>query len=210
MKKLIVAATLVIVFAFIVLAVYAADQPEKAAPSPQFACPMHADIIAAWAAKCPKCGMALVKSDAKPDEKPASLPFACPMHPDVKATWAAKCPKCGMEIVKSDAKPAAKMMEQCKAMMEQKQKMMADMKAQDAKLTEQVAEMNRAPQDKKVDLMAALLTNMVQQRIAMEARMMKMHEEMMQHMMQHMMMGKDSMSQCPMMKGMSDKPAGTQ
>ena len=32
----------------------------------------------------------------------------------------------------------------------------------------------------------------------------KMDDEMMQHMMQHMQMGKNSMSQCPMMKGMKD------
>jgi hypothetical protein len=32
----------------------------------------------------------------------------------------------------------------------------------------------------------------------------KMHEEMMLHMMQHMQKGKESMSQCPMMKGMMD------
>ena len=45
---------------------------------------------------------------------------------------------------------------------------------------------------------------MVEQRIAMNVRMAKMQEEMMQHMMQHMQMGKESMSQCPMMKGMKD------
>ena len=52
--------------------------------------------------------------------------------------------------------------------------------------------------------MAAVITRMVEQRIAMDARMAKMQEEMMQHMMQHMQMGKESMSQCPMMKGMKD------
>jgi hypothetical protein len=97
-----------------------------------------------------------------------------------------------------------KMMERCQAMKEQKQKMMADMKAQNAELTEQVAEMNSAPVDKKMSLMAAVITHMVEQRIAMDARMAKMQDEMMQHMMQHMQMGKDSMSQCPMMKGMKD------
>ena len=102
--------------------------------------------------------------------------------------------------VKSLAEP--KMMERCKEMMEQKQKMMEDMKAQDAQLTQQLSEMNGAPEDKKTDLMAALLTQMVEKRIAMDARKAKMEEEMMQHMMQHMQMGKGSMSQCPMMKGM--------
>jgi hypothetical protein len=95
-----------------------------------------------------------------------------------------------------------KMKEQCQQMKEQKQKMKEDMKAQNAELTEQLSQMNSAPDDKKVGLMAAVLTHMVEQRIAMDARMAKMEEEMMQHMMQHMQMGKESMSQCPMMKGM--------
>ena len=96
----------------------------------------------------------------------------------------------------------AKMMERCQEMKEQKQKMKEDMEAQNAQLTEQLAKMNSAPEDQKMDLMAAVLTLMVEQRIAMDARKAKMEEEMMQHMMQHMQMGKESMSQCPMMKGM--------
>ncbi len=99
---------------------------------------------------------------------------------------------------------AAKMMEQCQEMKEQKQKMMEDMKAQDAELTEDVAKMNSAPADKKVDEIAAVVNHMLEQRIAMDARMAKMHEKMMEHMMQHMQMGGESMSQCPMMKGMKD------
>ena len=98
----------------------------------------------------------------------------------------------------------AKMMERCQAMKEQKEKMMADMKAQDAELTVQVAKMNSAPENKKLDLMAAVVTQMVEQRTAMNVRKAKMDEEMMKHMMQHMQMGKESMSQCPMMKGMKD------
>lgn len=97
-----------------------------------------------------------------------------------------------------------KMMARCQQMQEQKQKMMADMKAQDAALTEQIATMNSASKDKKMRLMAAVITSMVEQRITMDARKAKMEEEMMQHMMQHMQMGKNSMSQCPMMKGMKD------
>jgi hypothetical protein len=97
-----------------------------------------------------------------------------------------------------------KMMESCQAMKEQKQKMQADMKAQDAELTEHVAKMNRAPEAEKLSVMAAVITHMVEQRITMDARMAKMEEEMMKHMMEHMQMGKESMSQCPMMKGMDD------
>ena len=100
-----------------------------------------------------------------------------------------------------------KMMTRCQQMQEQKQKMMADMKAQDAALTEQIATMNSASKDKKMRLMAAVITSMVEQRIAMDARKAKMEEEMMQHMMQHMQMGKNSMAQCPMMQGMKDMDA---
>jgi hypothetical protein len=98
----------------------------------------------------------------------------------------------------------AKMMERCQSMMEQKQKMMEDMKAQDAELTEQLTRMNSAPEDKKVGLIAAIITRMVEQRTAMNAQMAKMQEEMMQQMMADMQMGKESMSKCPMMKGTMD------
>lgn len=97
------------------------------------------------------------------------------------------------------------MMESCQKMKEQKQKMMEDMKAQDAELAEAVARMNSAPEDNKMSLMAAVITQMVEQQTAKHARMAKMQEEMMTHMMQHMQMGKESMEQCPMMKEMMGK-----
>ena len=106
-----------------------------------------------------------------------------------------------------------KMMKDCEAMQAQKKAMMEDMKTQDAELAEQTAAMNSAPEDKKMDLMAAVITKMVEQRIAMDARMAKMQEEMMPHMMRHMQMGGESMAQCPMMNGMKDmdeKSAGNQ
>ena len=99
-------------------------------------------------------------------------------------------------------KMEGKMMEGCEKMKEQKEKMKADMKVQNDELTEHVAKMNSAPADKKVDVMAALITHILEQRIAMDARKAKMEEEMMKHMMKHMEMGKESMSRCPMMKGM--------
>src|ERR1019366_7375470 len=102
------------------------------------------------------------------------------------------------------AEPAdGKVMAEGKMMMESKMTERCQaMKAQDADLTEQLTKMNNAPEDKKMGMMAAVLTHMVEQRITMDARKAKMDEEMMQHMMQHMQMGKESMSQCPMMKGM--------
>ncbi len=110
------------------------------------------------------------------------------------------------------AKPAeenkmmdAKMMERCEEMKRQKQKMKEEMKAQDADLTAHIAKMNSAPENQKVSVMAAVITHMAEQRIAMNAKMEKMHEEMMKHMMQHMKLGHQSMSQCPMMKDMDEK-----
>lgn len=99
---------------------------------------------------------------------------------------------------------AAPMMEKCQEMKAQKQRMKEDIAAQEAQLTEQLSEMNRAPEDKKIGLMAAVVTHMVEQQISMHARKAKMEDEMMQHMMRHMQMGKESMAQCPMMNGMKD------
>ena len=106
------------------------------------------------------------------------------------------------ESAKGKMMTKAKMMECCEEMKDQKQKMMEEMKAQDAQLTEQLTKMNSAPEDKKMGLMAAVISLMVEQRTTMNAQKAKMDEEMMQHMMQHMQMGEESMSQCPMMKGM--------
>jgi iron-sulfur cluster repair protein YtfE (RIC family) len=102
-----------------------------------------------------------------------------------------------------------KMLERCQELMKQKQKMMDDMKAQDSELTEHVAKMNSAPKDKKIRLMAAVITRIVEQRTAMHVRMEKMQEMMMQHMLEHMQMGKDSLAQCPMMQGMDAKSMST-
>lgn len=103
----------------------------------------------------------------------------------------------------------SQMAEHCKAMKAQHQKMCDDCKAQDAQLTSDIAAMNAAPADKKVDLIAAALTRVVEQRIAMDARRATMDEAMMKHMMEHMQMGKDSMPGCPMMKGMDEKSDGS-
>lgn len=97
------------------------------------------------------------------------------------------------------------MMEECKAMMEAHQKMHAEMKAMDSELDKLVAEMNAAPADKKADATAAVVTKIVAQRGMMREKMETMHKGMMQHMMKHMQMGKGSMAECPMMKGMMKK-----
>ncbi|MFU8857502.1 MAG: hypothetical protein ACNA8S_10930, partial [Deferrisomatales bacterium] len=109
------------------------------------------------------------------------------------AIWAPLQAQSASHMEKKDM-TAAEMMDRCQKMQAEKKKMMADMKAQDAELTAQLAKMNSAPKDQKVDLLAAVVTSMVEKRIAMDARMAKMQEKMMQHMMQHMQMGKESMA----------------
>lgn len=95
-----------------------------------------------------------------------------------------------------------KMMEHCEAMKAQKQKLMADVKEQDSELATRVAKMNSAAENEKLAMVAAVVTHLVEQQTAMNARKAKMEEAMMKHMMQHMEMGKESMAHCPMMKGM--------
>ena len=58
------------------------------------ACPMHPEIEASWADKCPRCGMKLLAAD----ERAMPTAYACPMHAEVAATWGATCPKCGMTL----------------------------------------------------------------------------------------------------------------
>ena len=108
-----------------------------------------------------------------------------------------------------NAKPMTeeKMKGCCGAIKTQMGKMKADVKAQDDALTEQVAKMNGAPDNKKLAAMAAVITRMAEDRIVMDAKMDILHMAMRQHIMQHMSMSKESIAGCSMMKGMDEKSA---
>lgn len=97
---------------------------------------------------------------------------------------------------------AAQMQEHCKTMMANKKTMAAEMKAEDAALTEMVAKMNRASGTEQMPLMAAVITRMAEQRAARREHMATMDGEMMQHLMQHTQMGRESTAHCPMMTDM--------
>lgn len=92
-------------------------------------------------------------------------------------------------------------MDHAKMMMAHCKGMMADMKTQDAELTLQVARMNSATREAKLDLMAEIITQMTAQRAAMDAKMADMHLEMMKH----MQMGMGSKGHHPKMKDMDKK-----
>lgn len=98
------------------------------------------------------------------------------------------------------AKPAVEMPAKCKAMMAEHEKMMADVKAADARLDALVARMNAASGQAKAVAAAAAVTELVAQRKTAREGTMDMHKKMMGHMMEHMQAGKDSMAMCPMMK----------
>lgn len=102
------------------------------------------------------------------------------------------------------AKPASGMAAKDHAMMAERDKMMADMKAADQRLNDLVARMNSASGAERTTATAAVVTEMVAQSRTMRASMMKMQQGMMPHMMEHMQEGKDSMAMCPMMKPMGD------
>jgi uncharacterized lipoprotein len=110
-------------------------------------------------------------------------------------------PTGGMMMMDGKMMSETNMMPCSQAMPEQREKMMADMKEQDVQLAGQIAEMNRAPEDKKLDLMAAIVTRMAAQRTAMIARVEAMHEAMMRN----MQTGKETTSSEPILQGMDQK-----
>jgi Cu(I)/Ag(I) efflux system membrane fusion protein len=61
---------------------------------------MHPEVIANKPGKCPKCGMTLVKVEAKKVKETITDVYTCTMHPEVISDKPGKCPKCGMTLVK--------------------------------------------------------------------------------------------------------------
>ena len=98
------------------------------------------------------------------------------------------------------ARPQAGMAEKCKAMMAQRENMMAELKKADERLDSLVAKMNAASGQEKTDAIAAVVSEMVSQRKSMRERMVAMQERMMAHMGEHMQSGPGSMAECPAMK----------
>ena len=73
---------------------------KEAAKVDTYTCPMHSEVLVKKPGTCPKCGMTLVKVDAKKvKEAPADI-YTCVMHPEVSSDKPGKCSKCGMDLVK--------------------------------------------------------------------------------------------------------------
>lgn len=101
-------------------------------------------------------------------------------------------------------KADADMTARCQAMMAEREKKLAEMKASDARLDALVATMNAASAADKATATAAVVTEMVAQRRSMRTGMDRMQHGAMGHMMEHMRGGKPRMEHCPMMKSMGD------
>lgn len=94
------------------------------------------------------------------------------------------------------------MPQQCQSMLVKKKERMAKMREADTQLQQKLATMNKAQGQAKVEAMAALLTQLVNQRAEMREQMMSMSDDGMKHMMGHMG-NLEAMKNCPMMS----KPA---
>lgn len=94
--------------------------------------------------------------------------------------------------------------ERHQTMQEQREKILVDMKAQDAELAAQLARINSAPEKQKLELLVAVVTRMVEQRTAMHARM----GEMMNQMMDDMPMEHGAMTSHPKKKDMDTPSTG--
>jgi len=90
------------------------------------------------------------------------------------------------------------------AMQEQRAKVMAEIKVQDSQLAGQIYEMNNAAADKKLGLMAAIVTQMAAQRTDLNARMETMHKAMVKN----IQMDQENMSSNPMMQGIDTNSMG--
>ena len=99
------------------------------------------------------------------------------------------------------------MMSKCKEMMQRHEEMQQKMKQMDDRLADLTKKMNDATGTQKIDAMANVINEMINQRNMMHEMMMQHQPMMMHHMAEHMQSGKASMMHCPMMKEM---PKGTE
>jgi hypothetical protein len=105
------------------------------------------------------------------------------------------------------AKQKKDMPKECQAMMANMEDRKAKMRQADKELQQKVDAMNRAQGPAKVEAMASLLTQMVNQRSKMREQMQSMSDDKMKHMMGHMGDG-EAMKNCSMMSKSGDKDSG--
>ena len=69
---------------------------EKKDEGGTYTCPMHPEVKQEGPGDCPKCGMALERTETA--GAPSRTEWVCPMHPEVVSDKPGDCPKCGMAL----------------------------------------------------------------------------------------------------------------
>lgn len=94
----------------------------------------------------------------------------------------------------------------CYDLRAQRQLLHADVAAQNANLAGRISTMNSAGEGQKIDLISALITQMVGQKTVMDERKDKMEERVIRHLMEHMRAQKsidgNSIALCPLTNGL--------
>ena len=71
-------------------------QGEQSQSTKRYDCPMCEGVASDQPGDCPKCGMALERTEFEaPSQKTV---YICPMHPEIEQDHPGSCPKCGMEL----------------------------------------------------------------------------------------------------------------
>jgi hypothetical protein len=109
--------------------------------------------------------------------------------------------------------PARNMCQRCTAAEKGMKTVMSEVKAMDRRLDDKLATMNASIGQERIDAMAAVINEMVNDRKEMEQQMMAAHRIMVEHMMQHMAAPRPTPAsseapQCPMMKAMQAEGGG--
>jgi len=108
-----------------------------------------------------------------------------------------------VELTADNAICESTKVQSCQEIQQQKKTMNDDINLQNKVLSEQITTMNLAPKDQKMELMAGVITNLLRQRMVVDARRAQMEEKMMAHLMAHLSphLSSDNraMIHCPMM-----------
>lgn len=98
MKKIFFLASLILIASHTLFAQTKAGKVDTTKHATYYSCPKHSDVISKKPGKCPKCGMALIRSTKEEMKARVTKNYVCPVHFDVTSHNPGKCPKCGKKL----------------------------------------------------------------------------------------------------------------